>query len=164
MTSVVKLQDVVNEMDAVSDEHHAYLNRQTGELVTIGDEEIRAVEKEDDLAKYAAWQQEAIQTTSEVLESDDYLPLPTKFDIHEYSIMQRFCDEVEDTELSNELLFQIRSSGAFQRFKHAIHRYDIATDWYRYRQAALERIAINWLEAHAIPYEINGDRSITLPS
>jgi hypothetical protein len=27
-----------------------------------------------------------------------------------------------------------------------------------YRQAALERIAIDWLEANAIPYKINGDR------
>jgi hypothetical protein len=72
--------------------------------------------------------------------------------------MQRFCDEVEDAELSNELLFQMRGSGPFQRFKHAIHRHNIADDWYRYRQAALERIAIDWLEANAIPYEINGDR------
>jgi Uncharacterised protein family (UPF0158) len=164
MTSVVRLQDVVDEMDAVSDEHHAYLNRQTGELVTIGDEEIRAVEEEHDLANYADWQQDAIQKTSQVLESDDYLRLPSKFDIHEYSIMQRFCDEVEDAELSNELLFQMRGSVAFQRFKHAIHRYDIADDWYRYRQAALEQIAIDWLEAHAIPYEINGDRPHSLPS
>ncbi len=39
-----------------------------------------------------------------------------------------------------------------------VYRYDIAEDWYRYRQAALEQIAIDWLEAHAIPYEINGDR------
>jgi hypothetical protein len=164
MTSVVRLQDVVDEMDAVSDEHHAYLNRQTSELVTIGDEEIRAVEEEHDLASYADWQQEAIQKTSQVLDSDDYLLLPSKFDIHEYSIMQRFCDEVEDIELGNELLFQMRGSGAFQRFKHAIHRYNIADDWYRYRQAALERIAIDWLEAHAIPYKMNGDRSVTLPS
>jgi hypothetical protein len=152
MTSVVKFQDVVDEMDTVSDEHHAYLNRQTGELVTIGDEEIRAVEEEHDLANYADWQQEAIQTTSQVLDSDDYLPLPSKFDIHEYSIMQRFCDEVEDADLSNELLFQIRGSGAFQRFKHAIHRYDIAENWYRYRQTALEQIAIDWLESNAILY------------
>jgi hypothetical protein len=92
MTSVVRLQDVVDEMDAVSNENHAYLNRQTGELVSISDEEICAVEEEHDLANYADWQQEAIQKTSQVLESDDYLPLPTKFDIHEYSIMQRFCD------------------------------------------------------------------------
>jgi Uncharacterised protein family (UPF0158) len=137
MTSVVRVQDVVNEMDTVSNEHHAYLNRQTGELVTIAEEEIRAVEEEHDLENYAAWQQEAIQKTSQVLDSDDYLPLPTKFDIHEYSIMQRFCDEVEDVELSNKLLFQMRGSGAFQRFKHAIHPYNIADDWYRYRKTAL---------------------------
>jgi hypothetical protein len=42
-------------MDTVSNEHHAYLNRQTGELVTIGDEEIRAVEEEHDLADYPDW-------------------------------------------------------------------------------------------------------------
>jgi Uncharacterised protein family (UPF0158) len=164
MTSAVKVQDVVDEMDAVSDEHYAYLNRQTGELVTIGDEEIRAVEEEHDLADYAAWQQEAIQTTSQVLDSDDYLPLPNKFDIHEYAIIEQFCIQIEDVELSNELLFQIRGSGAFQRFKHAIHRYNIADDWYRYRQTALERIAIDWLDANAIPYEIDRDRPITLPS
>jgi hypothetical protein len=164
MTSVVRLQDVIDEMDAVSDEHHAYLNRQTGELATISNEEIRAAEEEHDLADYLDWQQEEIQKISRILDSDDYLPLPSKFDIHEYSIIEQFCIQIEDAKLSNELLFQMRGSGAFQRFKHAIYRYDIADDWYRYRQAALERIAIDWLEENAIPYEINGDRSITLPS
>lgn len=56
---------------------------------------------------------------------------------HEYSIMERFCYEIKDAELSSELLFQIRGSGAFQRFKYAIHRYNIADSWYRYRQKAL---------------------------
>ncbi|WP_404790417.1 UPF0158 family protein [Altericista sp. CCNU0014] len=158
MTFVVRVQDVIDEMDTVSDKCHAYLNRQTGELVTIGDEEISAVEEAHDLADYADWQKELIQKTRQVLDSDDYLPLPTKFDIHEYSIMQRFCEEVEDAELSNELLFQIKGSGAFQRFKHAIHRYNITEDWYRHRQESLEQIAIDWLEANAIPYEVNGDR------
>ncbi|UBF27944.1 UPF0158 family protein [Kovacikia minuta CCNUW1] len=89
------------------------------------------------------------------MNSDDYLRLPSKFDIHEYSIMERFCDAIEDTELGNELLFQIKGSGAFQRFKHAIHRYNLAEDWYRYRQNALEEIAIDWLEANSISYTIN---------
>jgi hypothetical protein len=42
------------------------------------------------------------------LDSDDYLPLRSKFDIHEYSIMQRFGDEVEDAELSNEGILGVR--------------------------------------------------------
>lgn len=65
MASVIRVQDVIDEMDTVSNEHHAYPNRQTGELVTIGDEEIRAVEEEHDLADYLDWQQEAIRKKSQ---------------------------------------------------------------------------------------------------
>ena len=155
MASVVRVQDVIDEMDTVSNEHHAYLNRLTGELATISNEEIRAVEEEHDLTDYPGWQQEAIRKTSQILDSDDYLPLPSKLEIHEYSIMERFCNEIEDAEISKELLSQIRGSGAFQRFKHAIQRYNIADVWYRYRQKVLEQIAVNWLEANTIPYRIN---------
>ncbi|NER49766.1 MAG: hypothetical protein F6J92_24355 [Symploca sp. SIO1A3] len=163
MAPIVKIQDVVNEIDTISsfsnehygyinNEYHGYLNRQTGELVTISNEEIRAVEEEHELEDYPNWQQEMIQQARQVLESDDYLPLPSKFDIYEYSIIEQFCYSIEDAELSNELLFQIQGSGAFQRFKHAIHRYNLADDWYSYRQQALEQIAIDWLKANSIPY------------
>jgi hypothetical protein len=66
------------------------------------------------------------------------------------------------TQSTLQTLFQIRGSGAFQRFKHAIRRHNIADDWYRYRQTALERIAIDWLDANAIPYEIKRDRLLDL--
>jgi hypothetical protein len=155
MAPVVKLQDVVNEMDMVSDGLHAYLNRKTGKLITISSDELEAAEAGDDLDSYSDWEQEAIQAAQNILNTDDYLRLPSKFDIHKYSIMERFCYEIRDTELSNELLFQIKGSGAFQRFKHAIHRYNIAEDWYRHRQKALEKIAIDWLEANSISYITN---------
>jgi hypothetical protein len=35
MTVVVSLRDVVDAMDTLSDEIHAYLNKETGELVSI---------------------------------------------------------------------------------------------------------------------------------
>ncbi len=155
MVLIVKLQDIVDEMDTLSDGLHAYLNKQTGELVTISSEELQAAEEEDTIEFYPEWQREAIQKAQEILGSDDYLSLPSKFDIHEYSIIERFCNAIQDSELSNELLVQIRGSGAFQRFKHAIHRYDIVDDWYRYRQKALEKIAIDWLEANSISFTTN---------
>lgn len=89
------------------------------------------------------------------MDTADYLPLPREFDLDEYSMMKQFCNEIEDAELSNELLFQIKGSGAFRRFKHAIDRYHIADHGYRYRQKSLEKIAIDWLEANYIPYEIS---------
>jgi hypothetical protein len=156
MAPIVSLQAVVDEMDVLSDETYAYLNTQTGELVTIRREEIAIVEDSDDLedaiAAYPAWQHDLIRKTKEVLDSEDYLPLPSTFDIHEYAIIERFCYAIEDEEFSQDLLDQIRGRGAFRRFKDAIHRHGIADDWYHFRQAALEEIAMAWLEAQSIPY------------
>ena len=148
MALTASLRDVVNEMDVPSDEWHAYLHKRTGELVTISEEDRRVIEEGYDPEDDSEWHQDVIKMTKQVLDSDDYLQLPSKSEIHEYSILERFCYSIEDAEISNELIYQIRGSGAFRRFKDAIHRHDIADDWYRFRQEALEEIAVNWLEAN----------------
>ncbi len=40
--SMVSLREVVEEMNIISDEHSAYLNKRTGELVTLSREELPA--------------------------------------------------------------------------------------------------------------------------
>lgn len=157
MSVVVSLRDVISELDVISDEHHAYLNIHTGELVRIGDEEIRAIEDDYSLQGYPEWRLDIIEKTREVLGSEDYLPLPSRFDIHEYAIMERFCYSVDDEELKRDLISQIRGSGAFRRFKGAIHRHNIVADWYCFRERILEEIAIDWLEAHGIAYTKDDD-------
>jgi hypothetical protein len=152
MTPIVSLQAVVEEMDALSDEAHAFLNKRTGELVTITNEEMGIAEEGKDIERYPDWQKEMIRKAQEVLESGDYLPLPSKFDIHEYAIVQSFCYSMEDEDLRDELLGQIRGTGAFRRFKEAIDRHGIKDDWFRFREAALEEIAVEWLEENNIPY------------
>jgi hypothetical protein len=152
MTAIVSLRAVAQEMDVHSDQHHAYLNKRTGELVTIGDEEVSIIESGDDIEEYPEWQQEAIRKTQEVLDSDEYLPLPSKFDIHEYAIMERFCRSRDDREVRERLLYCIDGSGAFRLFKDAIREFGIVDDWYSFRQAALEELAIDWLDANGIQY------------
>jgi len=152
MSVVVSLRNVIDQLDTMSDEHSVYLNIRTGELVMIFDEEVRAIEDERSLQGPPEWQRDMIEETRTVLASEDYLPLPSRFDIHDYAIMERFCNAIDDEELKRDLIYQIRGSGAFRRFKDAIQRHDIADDWYRYRERALEEIAIDWLEAHGIAY------------
>ena len=149
---VVSLRDFIIHMDVFSDEYHAYLDKRTGELVTISDEEISIVEEDLNPMEYPEWQQPVIKKAKQVLEEEEYLSLPSKYDIHEYSIMERFCNSIEDGELSEELNYQIRGSGAFRRFKDAIHRNNITDDWYRFRERALEEIAKDWLKANGIDY------------
>ncbi len=152
MTTVVHLRDVVNEMEVFDDDYHAYLNRVTGELFTINHDEIRAVEEEDELKEYLAWQQDSIRKAGEILNSEDWLQLPSKFDIHEWGIMQDFCYSVDDERLRSELLDAIHGSGAFRHFKSTVYYRGIEQDWYRFRQTALEQIARDWLEENEISY------------
>jgi hypothetical protein len=149
---VVSLRDFVDEMQTFSDEHHAYLNKITGELITITNEDIAVVESGDDYSDAPEWQQKVYKNTGEVLSSEDYLKLPDKFEIHEYEIMERFCLSVPNEKISDVLLDMIRGSGAFRRFKELIYRYDLEKDWYKFRDEAYKEIAIAWLESKRLAW------------
>jgi hypothetical protein len=152
MAITVKLKDIIDEMEIQSDFHSSYLNKKTGKIVMVTDDYFRVAEDEDDLSDYPEWEQEAIKLAEEVLESDDYIELPTKFDIHEYSIMEKFCLSLNDEELSGKMYHSIKGKGAFRIFKDNIYEYGIEKDWFKYRGEAFKRIAIDWCEDNNIPY------------
>jgi hypothetical protein len=124
------------------DESSAHLNRKTGELVMLADEELTAAEEGEDMEDYPEWQRQRIALAREIQDSEDYLELPTKFDIHEYRIVEEFCRSVVPQELREQLLRKIRRGGAFGRFKREIYKLKIEKDWYRFRDAELERIGM----------------------
>ena len=148
----VKLKAIIEGLELQSDEGSSHLNKATGEVVYVTDEDLRAAEEEEPLDEFPEWQHEAIRIAGEMLETDHYLPLPTKFDIHEYSIMERFCRSVDDDDMRDDLCNAIRGRGAFRYFKDRIHVYGIAEKWYRYRDDALREIAIAWCEENGIRY------------
>jgi hypothetical protein len=152
MAVQVKLKDILEALEFLTDEGASYLNTMTGEVVYVTEEELRAAEEEEPLENFPAWQHDAIRIAGEILETDHYLPLPTKFDIHEYRIMERFCYAVDDEDIRDDLCNAIRGRGAFRYFKDKIHEYGIADDWYTYRDEALREIAIDWCEENGIQY------------
>ena len=113
----VKLADILEGMDFQSDERSSFLNLTTGEVVSITDEELRAAEHDVPLEDFPEWQHDAIRIAGEIIETDHYLPLPDRFEIHEYSIMERFCLSVDDEDMRDDLCDAIRSRSiqAFQR-------------------------------------------------
>ena len=152
MTIQVKLQDILEGMDFQSDEQSSFLNLTTGEVIAITDEELRAAEEDALLEDFPEWQHDAIRIAREIAETEHYLPLPDRFEINEYRIMERFCLSVEDDDLRDDLCVAICGRGAFRRFKDRIQVYGMAEEWYRYRDAALREIAIAWCEEHGIQY------------
>jgi hypothetical protein len=152
MTLPVKLKDVVDSFDEGGNEFSHYLDKRSGEIFLITDEEMSAAEEDEPLSDYPEWQQESLLKAREILESDDFVRLPSQFDIHEYSIMERFAEGHEDRRTSAELLRSLKGKGAFRRFKDTLLDLDIQDAWYEFRRQEFEQIAMEWLEAEKIPY------------
>jgi hypothetical protein len=152
MNPIVSLKEFVQEMEMAHDEGHNYLNVRTGEFVFLTDEELEAAESGEDSETMPEWQRELVRIAGEVLGSDDYQELPTRFEIHEYAIMERFSFSVADDEMSDRLLRSIRGRGAFRFFKDTIHDLGIADDWYAFRTQTFKEMAIGWLEEHGVPF------------
>ena len=154
MTVPVKLNDIIEGLEAQSDESQAFLDKRTGQVALINDYEMRAAEEDEPLDDFPEWEQALVTTAKEIVaETGDYIRLPDKFDIHEYSIMERFCLSLQDAKMCDTLYSLIKGSGAFRRFKDAIHDYGIADDWYKYHDNAVKQIAIEWCQENDIEFE-----------
>jgi hypothetical protein len=152
MDAIVSLRDVIDEMEMISDEATAYINRKTGELITVTNEMFSLAEDPDEAADASGWQKDLLPKVREVAASEDFIALPGKFEIHEWSIMERFAQSLTDAAVNDELDAALHGRGAFRRFKDTVHRLGIADEWYRFRDATLEQIAIEFLETHAIAF------------
>ena len=153
-TLPIKLRDVVEAMDLPNQEWHSYVHRDTGEIVTVTDEECRLVEEDDaNLDHVPDWQRETLPKAREALESDRFLALPDSFEIHEWSIMERFAQSQSDDRPAEELLDALHGRGAFRMFRSVIRRLGVEDDWYRFRESAFEDIARDWLEDQGIAYQ-----------
>ena len=149
----IRLNDVVEALDNATEEHSYYLDKRTGEIILLTSEELKAAEDDELISEYPDWQRESILKAREVLSDSEHLSqVPDQFDIHEYQIMEYFCRGFEDKQIGQELLRLIKGSGAFRRFKNAINEMDVDKAWYQFKQRALEKIAIEWLEENEIPY------------
>ncbi len=148
---VISLRDVVMAMD-MGDGWTAYLNRYTYELVPITESDLELTDLGEENADLMEAQREEVSRAREVVESEDFLELPSRFEIHEYSIMERFSRGVEDEALRDALLRALHGRGAFRCFKDVVHERGSAPTWYAFREGALEQIATDWLEANGIAY------------
>ena len=153
----VSLNDIVQEMQIVSDAMTVYFQRSTGKFIMVTDEYVYAAESDDPLDDRPEWEQEIIRETAVFLAAEDggdgdNVPLPTRYDIHEYALMERFCSTVVNLKIAHDLFRSIAGKGAFRRFKDALHRHGIEKSWYAYKDGAYKEIAQEWCEDHGISW------------
>lgn len=150
----VKISEIVEAIDSQTGGTTVYLNKRTGEIVAMSEEEPDTTEDLESLEDYPEWQRDNIRIAREILSNDgDFLSLPTKYDIHEYQIMEGFCLSVRSKKISEALCASIKGKGPFRRFKDHVRRLGIADEWFKYREEAIKQIAIDWCKSHRIDFE-----------
>ncbi|OGU20109.1 MAG: hypothetical protein A2X85_02260 [Geobacteraceae bacterium GWF2_54_21] len=151
----VSLNDIVQEMQIISDTMTVYFKRSSGEFIAATDEYIHAAECGESLDNRPEWEQDAIRMTADVLAHEDdggYVPLPSRYDIHEYSVMERFCDTVSNPKIANDLFRSITGIGAFRRFKATIRMHGVEDGWHRFRDEEYKEIAREWCKENGITW------------
>ena len=154
MEARAKLSDIIEGMESQSDESSSFLNKKTGEVILMTDYAMRAAEDNEPLEDVPDWERELVVIAREIIaETGDYIQLPTKYDIDEYSIMESFCMSLDRQEIGDILYDSISGSGAFRRFKDAVYKYGVEDKWFSYRDNAIKGIAIEWCRENNIEFE-----------
>lgn len=152
----VNLKDIIDEMDTISDDYKVFLNKETGNVVSLSVEVLSIAEEseeDEDFSDYPEWQQDELKEALNVVVNwEDYVELPDKFDIDEYSIMEEFCDYVSNSQMGDALRHSIRGRGAFRKFKDTIQRLNIDDSWYKFKEEAFRKIAVEWCKDNYIEY------------
>ena len=142
-TITVPLKLIADAVEQADENWNQYLDIEKMEVISLpGEDSICGIEEED-------------QEMYDLIEEGwrvRYFGLPSKFDIHEYSIMERFIWSLPEGRIQDALESAIRGRGAFRRFKDSIIHYGIEKDWYEYLEAAHKKIAREWCEIHHFEY------------
>lgn len=150
----VGLKQIVEGIEFQGDESQSYLKISSGEVVLFTDDAVAAAESNDDLSVHAEWFREAIEQAREFINNEDnYIPLPSKFEFHEYRVMEEFILSLPIETQRDELLSLIKGKGAFARFKHGLERFLLQESWYQYRDQALVELAKDWCRDNGIEFQ-----------
>ena len=134
----VKLRDIIEAMEMANESARSFLDIQTGAIETLFDDPIDDEEQEE---------------ISERLDKHGFVRLPEQYDIHEYAIMEKFVNQLQNPMIQERLADAINGRGAFQRFKRGIRQYGVEQDWYDFREAAFLEIAREWCAENELEYE-----------
>ncbi|MBM4020023.1 MAG: hypothetical protein FJ288_17170 [Planctomycetes bacterium] len=152
MPARVKLSDILGDIEMPFEESHAFVDRETGQVVTLSDEELNAADDGDDPADYPEWQRENIRLAALVNVDDGsrFVPLPDRFEINEWEMMRDFALSVEDEDASAALTDAIHGRGAFRYFKDQVRQRGLAKTWNDFRAGRYRQIALDWCEANSL--------------
>ncbi|HXF11753.1 MAG TPA: UPF0158 family protein [Terriglobales bacterium] len=153
MPPTVLLQDIVDALEMQFEESPSFVDLETGRVETIPHDLLRKAEdSSDDEPDLPDWQNEQWEVAKQIVSTDRFRSLPSKFDVHEWGIMEGFSTSVKGERFREELLAAIHGKGAFRHFQDVLRRHKMEPAWFAFRGEALKQIAIEWCEEEHIDW------------
>ena len=156
MPAPVLLSDIIDALEIQIEEHSSYLDLDTGQVETVSHDLLRQTEARVDDSEepdLPAWQKHDWEIAKRLASTDRFVKLPTKYDVHEWAIMQDFAYAVESGRIREDLLHAIHGAGAFRHFKYVVRQHRLESAWFKFRGDALRQIAVDWCEEHDIAWQ-----------
>jgi hypothetical protein len=140
MPVTVRLGEIIEALELQTDQSYSFLDPDTGQVEIASRDLLNEAEayEDDEEPDLPAWQEPEWEIAKQVVFSGRFEKLPTKFDVHEWEIMQDFSS-VRSDRLRDELLGAIHGAGAFRNFKRVIRKHRIEYDWRRFRDEAVKQ-------------------------
>jgi hypothetical protein len=154
VSATVHLNDIIDALEMQFDECLSYLDLDAGQVVTVSENLLlEAEEPGDEEPDLPDWQKDEWEIAKRIVSTDRFRPLPTKFDVHEWGIMQEFSLSVDSEGIRAELSRAIHGAGAFRNFKDTVRRLGIEAAWFAFRADALRQIALDWCKENHIVWQ-----------
>ena len=154
MSATVLLKDIIDALEMQFDESSSFLDLDTGRVETVSNDLLgQADGPVGEEPNLPAWQKQEWAIARRIVSTDRFQQLPTKFDFHEWAIMQDFSNSVASDRVRGDLLNAIHGAGASRHFKDAIRRHQIESAWFEFRTQALRQIALDWCEEHHLGWQ-----------
>jgi hypothetical protein len=152
----VKLSEIIDVMQTPAQDGRSYLDLETGEVVTVMEEEFDAARSDQPVESFPDWDQGPIAIARDVLgKPGQYLELPTSSRDKELQLMNRFRESVADPLVSEALKDAIEGDGAVRGFKNVLFKFGLGNKWFSFRSGEYKAMAVGWCEEKKIEYAID---------
>jgi hypothetical protein len=147
----VDLDEIAFTMET-SDEFESItlFDTETGEIVSIPNELMSAVESDDEeaLQDLPDWEKDLIGTAESIVNNEGgrYADIPRKPSYEAYNLMVEFTSSVTNKNLKEKLDIALDGKGAFRRSKNVIADYpDEEKRWFAFKDKKLREEVVEWL-------------------
>jgi hypothetical protein len=150
----VLLSDIVEVMQMPAEDEKSYVELETGEVITVLDEEFEKAATDKPIEFFPDWDQGPIALAREVLRHPErYQKLPVARKNAENKIMERFGESIDDPVVEEALKDALVGAEALRAFKSVIFEFSLEKDWFRFRDRFYRSAAVRWCRKNNMEYE-----------